>query len=103
MTLRGAILGALAALVGMPWGSLGVLAGLLGMWEATWDRHVAIPDRSDGTNQQISLRSVDWWSQIGLGGPGICLTPMDHDWNLQQSTRSEEGEREEVIWSVVCL
>ena len=34
-----------------------------------------LPGQSDSTNRQISTSSVDWWHQIGLGGPGTCLTP----------------------------
>ena len=30
-----------------------------------------LPGQSDGTNRHISASSVDWWSQIGLGGSGI--------------------------------
>ena len=35
---------------------------------------LVLPDKSDSTNRQFLVRSVDWWSQIGLGGPGTCLT-----------------------------
>ena len=33
-----------------------------------------LPGRSEDTNRQISASSIDWWSQIGLGGPGTYLT-----------------------------
>ena len=33
-----------------------------------------LPGQSDGINRHSSVRSVDWWSQIGLGGPGTCVT-----------------------------
>ena len=36
-----------------------------------------LPGHSEGTNRQISPRSVDWCSQIGLGGPGTCLTQLE--------------------------
>ena len=31
---------------------------------------IDLPDHSDATNRQISPRSIDWWHQPGLGGPG---------------------------------
>ena len=34
---------------------------------------LALPGQSDGINRQHSVRSVDWWCQIGLGGSGTCL------------------------------
>ena len=38
------------------------------------DMFLDLPDQSEAINQQNSLRSVDWWPQNGLGGPGTCLT-----------------------------
>ena len=39
---------------------LGVFLGVLG--------------ESEGTKREVRWRSVDWWCQIGLGGPGTCST-----------------------------
>ena len=33
---------------------------------------LALPDQFEATNRQNSPRSVDWWPQIGLGGPRTC-------------------------------
>ena len=33
------------------------------------DMFLDLSGQSDGTNQQISASSVNWWSQIGLVGP----------------------------------
>ena len=35
---------------------------------------LALPGKSETTNRRISASSVDWCSQIGLGGSGTCLT-----------------------------
>ena len=38
------------------------------------DMFLVLPGKSDGTYRYISLSSVDWWCQIGLGGPGTYST-----------------------------
>ena len=35
-----------------------------------------IPGQSEASNRQSLVSSVDWWCQIGLGGPGIYLTRL---------------------------
>ena len=33
-----------------------------------------LPGQYEATNRLGLARSVDWWCQIGLGGPGTCTT-----------------------------
>ena len=57
---------------------------------------LALPGQSDGINRQISLRSVDWWPQIGLGRSGTHLTLPTSD------LRPEIGDRSQGLYGGVA-
>ena len=42
---------------------------------------LVLPGGSEATNLQILERSVDWWCQNGLGGPGTCFNRVILVWD----------------------
>ena len=49
------------------------ISDVVGLGGVELGMFLVFPDQSDGTNRQNSVRFVDWWSQIGLGGSGTCV------------------------------